>query len=300
MHPFNRSLGLTLLLASAAPALAGEARRHFDIPPQPLTSALQELAAQAGVQVFSVDANTAGKKSQPLSGHLTTREAIDRLLAGSGLTASLTEDGTVAVKVAEAKPEARSKPEGKQEPEVYQLPEMTVTADPRQLEQSYNAYSASTATKTDTPIMETPVSIAVVPRQLLDDQQAIRISDGLKNYSGVNSGYSFRAAGGNEAFVLRGFNTEFQTNGALSYREGVRLQGFPQPTASLERVEFLKGPAAILYAAPSQGALSTSSPKTPYQPLTIRSSSSLAPTTSIAPAWTRRVPSQRMTPCFTG
>ena len=30
--------------------------------------------------------------------------------------------------------------------------------------------NASTATKTDTPIMETPVSVQVVPQQVLQDQ----------------------------------------------------------------------------------------------------------------------------------
>lgn len=43
-------------------------------------------------------------------------------------------------------------------------------------QESYHASHATTATKTDTPIMETPFSIQVVPQQVLKDQQTTRAS----------------------------------------------------------------------------------------------------------------------------
>lgn len=52
--------------------------------------------------------------------------------------------------------------------------------------ESYKVDRAATATRTDTPIMETPYSIQVVPQQVLRDQQAVRLETALKNVSGVS------------------------------------------------------------------------------------------------------------------
>ncbi|MDR4471606.1 MAG: hypothetical protein MRJ92_02790 [Nitrospira sp.] len=51
-----------------------------------------------------------------------------------------------------------------------------------QHESRHKVDRAATATRTDTPIMETPYSIQVVPQQVLRDQQA----GPLKNVSSVN------------------------------------------------------------------------------------------------------------------
>ena len=50
----------------------------------------------------------------------------------------------------------------------------------------YTAESAPTTLKTDTPLLKTPISVQVVTRQTMDDQQAITVSDALlTNVSGV-------------------------------------------------------------------------------------------------------------------
>ncbi|MGH8650764.1 MAG: hypothetical protein ACREYE_00665 [Gammaproteobacteria bacterium] len=59
------------------------------------------------------------------------------------------------------------------------LPEMTVTARPEPAT-GYSVPNATSATKTDTPIFDTPVSIQVIPRELLDDQQAFTAQEALK------------------------------------------------------------------------------------------------------------------------
>jgi hypothetical protein len=50
------------------------------------------------------------------------------------------------------------------------LPEITVTGAPPDTI-GYKTTRATTATKTDTPIFDLPVSIQVVPREVLDDRQ---------------------------------------------------------------------------------------------------------------------------------
>ena len=54
-----------------------------------------------------------------------------------------------------------------EEKEVINLPEVTVTE--KQIDDTYYAPIANSATKTDAPVIETPVSIQVVPEAVLVD-----------------------------------------------------------------------------------------------------------------------------------
>ncbi|MGH8614869.1 MAG: TonB-dependent siderophore receptor [Gammaproteobacteria bacterium] len=149
-----------------------------------------------------------------------------------------------ATEPAPKKPKA---PVGRSEYGPTVLPEMTVTATPGG-EVGYTVPNASTATKTDTPIMETPVSIQVVPRQVLQDQQAIRIEDAVKNVSGVQTSFNYGTENYPD-FFIRGFNTN-----ATVFRNGFRAYG-DFGTANLERIEVLKGPASVLYGRIEPGGL---------------------------------------------
>jgi iron complex outermembrane receptor protein len=112
----------------------------------------------------------------------------------------------------------------------------------------YAVPDVATATKTDTPVMETPVSVQAVPRAVMEDQQVVRVEDATKNISGVQKNFSF----GNlrENFTIRGFTTETQV-----YRNGVRLPRSTFETAHLQQVEVLKGPASVLYGRIQPGGL---------------------------------------------
>jgi iron complex outermembrane recepter protein len=128
------------------------------------------------------------------------------------------------------------------------LPEIVVTTTPTDL--GYQAYDAA-VTKIDIPIFDLPVSIQVVPREVMDDQQVIRLEDALKNVSGVYQ--AFNNGFGEPDYGLRGFRQFFV------YEDGFRVPGVPGPgfqeTAHLERVEVLKGPAAALYGRIEPGGL---------------------------------------------
>ena len=125
-----------------------------------------------------------------------------------------------------------------------ELPALTVTASPVS---TYSAVNASTATKTDTPIMETPVSIQVVPAQVLQEQQSIDVQDAVKNVSGVVPQFTF---GYREGFLIRGFPTR-----DTQRRDGFLTRDTRQPLANVQRLEVLKGPAAILYGNIEPGGL---------------------------------------------
>ncbi|HEX7027876.1 MAG TPA: TonB-dependent siderophore receptor [Gammaproteobacteria bacterium] len=116
----------------------------------------------------------------------------------------------------------------------------------------YRATRSATATKTAVPILQTPASVQVVSREVLDDQQVLNVDQAVKNVSGV---YENIGPDGNTAdnFLIRGFQVGYYGG---TYRDGVKdFSRSPAEVAGLERIEVLKGPAAILYGRIEPGGL---------------------------------------------
>ncbi len=248
MHITREAL-LYLLLAWVAPrVLAEETAFHVNMPTQSLAGALDSLARQAHLQIIYNPDALGAQSSRAVVGTYTPREAVEKLLAGTGMSYTFTAEDTVAVRAGEQQspPKSANEPASKpDEPTV--LPEMTVTATPGQ-DTGYNVPNATTATKNDTPIMETPVSIQVVPQAVMDDQQVIGVKDALKNISGVQPNLTYGALYDN--FIVRGFGTDFST-----YRNGLRQTTLGFETTNLEQIEVLKGPAAVLFGRIEPGGL---------------------------------------------
>ena len=129
---------------------------------------------------------------------------------------------------------------------VAQIPEddsLQIVVTGEQTGSDYFEPSANTATRTDTPVLDIPASIQVIPRQVLEDQQVIRLEDALNNLSGVTFGAD--RGGYDVDFNIRGFD------GVPILRDGFRQYGFFEDgipeIANLERVEVLRGPSSILY-----------------------------------------------------
>ncbi len=227
-----KRLTAAMLAAIASTSYAEQQQKHhFDIPAQSLGSALQTLAAQSGAPMLYAEQTAAGKQSPRLVGDYTTAEAADKLLADSGLDHSVAENGTVTVKPAQS---------------ATVLKPMTVTGKVDDDPKSYKATNSSAATKTDTPIMETPQSIQVIKRALIDDQQNITVSESLRNVSGVvPNNPVFTPA--SEFTLIRGFAAEQLLDGFTQYRNA----GDRESTVNIERIEVLKGTNGILYSGGS-------------------------------------------------
>ena len=59
------------------------------------------------------------------------------------------------------------------------LPTVTVTGTP----DDYRPPNTSTATRTDTPSLQTSQSVQVVPRAVIEDQNALTLTDAVRNVS---------------------------------------------------------------------------------------------------------------------
>lgn len=126
----------------------------------------------------------------------------------------------------------------------------------------YSAKRSATATKTDTPLHETPQSISVVPREQFEDQGAANLQDAMRYTAGVYAN-TF-------GFDNRGDWARIRGSDFAQYQDGLRmLFGFYNNVRpdlwNLERVEIIKGPASVLYGQGSFGGLVNLVSKRPLQ-----------------------------------
>lgn len=91
----------------------------------------------------------------------------------------------------------------------------------------------------------------MVPRQVIEEQGALRLGDALRNASGVVTTPG-RAQEG-DGVIIRGFggpfNSSFRRNG-LRDRNGPSVLTDP---VNIERIEILKGPASVLFGEGNPG-----------------------------------------------
>lgn len=234
-------LGAHAQTTTAAPAV-----RSFSIAAQPLAGALNELARQADLQLGFPATLVAGKTAPALSGRFTAQQALDRLLASSGLEGQVRE-GAVLVRPATPVPAGAAV-----------LPTVSVVASAASASAPPGAYAGGQTARGgrigllgNRDLLDTPFSTTQYTTQLIDDQQAQTIGDVLVNDPSVRNTYGRNA--GREEFNIRGFtlfNYDVSYNGlyGLSPRNAASLIG-------VERVEVLRGPSALLNGMAPAGSV---------------------------------------------
>jgi len=262
--PPPATLALALSLAfSATPlwaqvamgGLASTEVRELRIPAQPLGDALNAWARQTGTQIAMPQSLVAGKTAPAVTGRLTPRQALDRLLAGSGLVA-VPEGQAVTLRKA-VDPSAGT---------TSSLAEVVVAADAlretaRGPVAGYVARRSATATKTDTPLIENPQSVSVITGDEIQDRKADSLDEVLRYTAGVTPNQ--RSLGSDDASLLRGFTVE--TTGILQdgLRNSGRTFGATIEPYGLERLEVLRGPASVLYGQIPPGGMVNAVSKRP-------------------------------------
>jgi iron complex outermembrane receptor protein len=124
----------------------------------------------------------------------------------------------------------------------------------------YVARRSASATKTDTPLIETPQSVTVVTRDQMDDQGVQSVSQALR-YSASVLGETRLSTGRYDSVFIRGFGGAGSGAGFVNNLDGLRLlrgYNFLVPTIEpwgLERVEVLRGPASVVFGQVKPGGL---------------------------------------------
>lgn len=130
----------------------------YDIPAQPLSSALTTFGQQSGLQVSVDNALLVGLQSQPVSDALTPEEALSRLLGGTGITWRMSEPNIVTLeRVAMIDPGAMT------------LQPLTVTAE-----------------RAERSLMDTATSVAVFDSDTIEQRPGMQsANDLLRNVPNV-------------------------------------------------------------------------------------------------------------------
>ncbi|MEM9135834.1 MAG: TonB-dependent siderophore receptor [Cyanobacteria bacterium P01_F01_bin.42] len=115
-------------------------------------------------------------------------------------------------------------------------------------ENSYLEDTSSIATRTETPIKDTPVSIQVIPKAVLKDQNTRSLSEALSNVSGTSAGRTSTESQATTP-IIRGFESR------NILRNGLRDETFNLGGAvnNIESIEVLKGPSSVLFGAGDLG-----------------------------------------------
>lgn len=175
---------------------------------------------------------------------MTKRVLVNRNLL---ICLSLTLCGTLPAQLADSVPTGASAASKSQSPstespnsregETLELAPFQVSAGP---DKGYKVSSATTATRTNTPLIDIPQTVDIVTSKFWNDRNASTYEESFKYVSNIY--VRNRNAGGGGTVSLRGFQT---SNSAML--DGIRLsQSFKHDLIAYERLEIVKGPASAV------------------------------------------------------
>jgi iron complex outermembrane receptor protein len=125
----------------------------------------------------------------------------------------------------------------------------------------YRATRSATATKTDTPIIETPQSLSVVTRDEMDARGAQSVVEAAAYTTGVGNPYP--DPHGDWLYIRGFFSTQYLDGMRIPYAGGGGAGTLRTEPWGLERIEVLRGPASVLYGQNAPGGLANSVSKRP-------------------------------------
>jgi len=241
--------------------------KNYDIPAGNAATTLEMFALQSGEQLVYLIDNVRGQATQPVHGEFTALAALNRMLLGTNLTVHRDGPGgpmTVSRRI-DARPVAGARavsPAGAAASvgaELVVLPEFTVSGN---AVDRYHAADAISAVRVRAALIDTPGSISVLTRDLIDDLAPTRIFDVTRYVAGVQDGRGIQFQ---DRMILRGF----ESNGQRT------VDNFLQPADAdnidevvIDRIEIAKGPNAILSPSGAPGGsinVITKSPLTTTQ-----------------------------------
>lgn len=143
-------------------------------------------------------------------------------------------------------------------PNVTQLDTITVK-DVR--EQGYKA-NESASSKYVKPLLETPQTVTVVTKKVMEEQQALSLRQVLSNVSGITFDAGEGGGGSGDKINIRGFsaNSNMQIDGLRDSSQNNRTDTF-----NIEQVEVLKGPNSVFGGAGTTGGAINQVSKAPKQ-----------------------------------
>ncbi|MBD2562258.1 MULTISPECIES: TonB-dependent siderophore receptor [Nostoc] len=201
------------------------------------------------ITVTNIDANTV-RVTVVGENTLPTVELFDD---NAGLVFGITSTAT-----AMQPPQPLETPQAQEKPASETVPEESATQQDEPIElvvtgeqNGYRVPDATTGSRLDIPLIETPASIGVITEEFIEDKAPRRVEDLAPYISGVTAG-NVGQGGLFTDFQIRGFST-----GSQVYINGLRdnYRSLIRDFANIERLEILKGFSSLLYGTGSPGGV---------------------------------------------
>lgn len=203
--------------------------RRFAISAGVLRNVLEAYQQATGITVNLRDSNMAGLQSPGVAGIFTDEAALQRLLSGTSVTYTFDSAHQVTL----------------------QLEQMTETVNvTATIEQV-------TSPKYTEQLRDTPQTVTVVPRQILDQQNSTTLRDALRNVAGISLAAGEGGAQGDN-LTIRGFTARNDL-----FIDGMRDFGsYYRDPFDLQEVEVLQGPSSVTFGRGSTGGVVNQETKT--------------------------------------
>lgn len=229
-----------LFLAQGVSAQQGD----YSVAPGALGPALGTLGRQAQVTVVAPAALVRGLSTGGSAGAPSLEAALEMLLSGTGLRWERTPSGAYSVRSI-----AADGPEGAVALDTIYLQGLAAP----DVVAGYHPQVTGSATRTNTPLRDVPQTVDVVGREEITDRQVQSLTQALETVANVQ--LNSTAGNRGDTFLLRGFQSSaYAIDGTTLNPAGDRPEVFLD-FAGVERVEVLKGPAAVLYGQGEPGGV---------------------------------------------
>lgn len=256
----------TAMLAAPGPAAAQEAR-VFAIPPQPVPQAVAAFARVTGWQV-AYPSEMRTRRTRPVNGSMSADRALAQMMAGTGIAIRRTGSDSAALVLPLGSADPASAPRDAVRLNPILLNAETATGAVGGI----IARRSSSATKTDTPIIETPQTVNVIGREQMEQQGVATVTDALRYTPGVISGTNGGQSGRFDSYFVRGSGGFSAAANNANTLDGLRWRipgrsGVQFDPWTVERVEVVKGPSSTLFGSGSPGGIVNLVSKRPlFQP----------------------------------
>jgi iron complex outermembrane receptor protein len=231
----------------------------FQIPVGDLSAAISTYVRQSGVQIVYRADELKGIRSTRISGHMTAKEALSRLLAGSGFEARHDSSGAFAVIRTGSSQAPKTTAISYASKSVQSAPAPASAPTPAPSEIMAPEAIIVTARRREEALLDVPVAITAVSAQDLE-RRGVNSLDGvarlvpqlLVGEGGTNTGGNIvlRGIGGADS-PLADQGVSFNIDGVQVGRASVRRMG----QMDLQQVEVLKGPQALFFGKNSPGGI---------------------------------------------
>jgi catecholate siderophore receptor len=204
--------------------------RRFDIPPGPLDWVIGAYQSVANLKVIIPRDSIRTIGSPGVAGLFTPERALEKLLAGTGVTYKFTDTSTVTLDLVG----------------LSTTVEVTATSLP------------DTLPKYSEPLVDTPQSITVVPQKVLQSQGVNTLRDALRNVAGISLAAGEGGAQGDN-LTIRGFSARNDL-----FIDGMRDFGsYYRDPFNYQEVEVLQGPSSVTFGRGSTGGVVNQATKLP-------------------------------------